>query len=366
MAGGCAKKNPLPAPKADISGIAKSFKEIAAAFGVTLPTVEGWKADGAPIQRNRENDLQAIATWRRDRHNARSGLLIQTSNHYLRSLKRFSRWLVKRERAGKDPLADLRALNVRVDRRHDRRALEPADFYALLDAAAPGPVVEGLAGPDRAMLYLLAGWTGFRRKELASLTRGSFDLESTPPTVTVKAAYAKNKRQDSIPLHPVIVARLQEWFAQRDEEGIDGPLFPLRTPGGCWRKTGKMMRADLEAAGLPYQDEAGLYADFHSNRHTFISNLGRAGVSVTMAQKLAAPLHPRPDGQRLHPPGADGKGRRHIDFARSRGSNGGNCHPQRGFTGHIQATERRQQGAEGDDCRQRPPGRGFRRLSGKR
>ena len=288
MAGGCAKKNPLPAPKADISGIAKSFKEIAAAFGVTLPTVEGWKADGAPIQRNRENDLQAIATWRRDRHNARSGLSIQTSNHYLRSLKRFSRWLVKRERAGKDPLADLRALNVRVDRRHDRRALEPADFYALLDAAARGPVVEGLAGPDRAMLYLLAGWTGFRRKELASLTRGSFDLESTPPTVTVKAAYAKNKRQDSIPLHPVIVARLQEWFAQRDEEGINGPLFPLRTPGGCWRKTGKMMRADLEAAGLPYQDEAGLYADFHSNRHTFISNLGRAGVSVTMAQKLRA------------------------------------------------------------------------------
>jgi hypothetical protein len=48
-----------------------------------------------------------------------------------------------------------------------------------------------------------------------------------------------------------------------------------------------MMRGDLERAGLPYQDEDGLFADFHANRHTFISNLGRAGISLTMAQKLA-------------------------------------------------------------------------------
>ena len=39
--------------------------------------------------------------------------------------------------------------------------------------------------------------------------------------------------------------------------------------------------------GVPYQDEDGLFADFHANRHTFISNLGKAGVSPKVAQTLA-------------------------------------------------------------------------------
>ncbi|MCH7873139.1 MAG: tyrosine-type recombinase/integrase, partial [Planctomycetes bacterium] len=44
---------------------------------------------------------------------------------------------------------------------------------------------------------------------------------------------------------------------------------------------------DLEQAGIPYQDQDGLYADFHANRHTFISNLSRSGASPKMAQTLA-------------------------------------------------------------------------------
>ncbi|MGO8748272.1 MAG: tyrosine-type recombinase/integrase [Thermoguttaceae bacterium] len=133
----------------------------------------------------------------------------------------------------------------------------------------------------------MVGWTGFRRKELASLTRRSFDLDGTPPNVKVMARYSKNKRTDSIPLHPVVVEWFREWLESKPGLGFDEPLFPLRSPGGSWRKTHKMMATDLKAAGLPYKDEAGLFADFHSNRHTFISNLGRAGVHITMAQKLA-------------------------------------------------------------------------------
>ncbi len=279
------KKN--PAPEIQAAGMAGSYREIAQAFHVTTGAVDKWRAAGAPIQRNGLNDLAAIAAWRRGQQSGRGGLSVQTSNHYLRSLKRFTGWLVKRERTASDPLADLGALNARVDRRHDRRALEPPDFHALLTAATRGPVVEGIDGPTRSLLYLLAGWTGFRRKELASLTRRSFDLDGVPPSVTVNAAYAKNKRRDSIPLHPVVVEWFREWLESQPGLGMDEPLFPLRTIGGSWRKTSKMMKADLKAAGLPYRDEGGLYADFHSNRHTFISSLGRAGVSITMAQKLA-------------------------------------------------------------------------------
>jgi hypothetical protein len=38
------------------------------------------------------------------------------------------------------------------------------------------------------MLYRLALTTGLRASELASLTKRSFDLDSTPPTVAVEAA----------------------------------------------------------------------------------------------------------------------------------------------------------------------------------
>ena len=54
-----------------------------------------------------------------------------------------------------------------------------------------------------------------------------------------------------------------------------------------------MMRLDLERAGLPYVDEGGLFADFHTHRHTFISNLGKAGVPLATAQKLARHSDPK-------------------------------------------------------------------------
>jgi len=48
-----------------------------------------------------------------------------------------------------------------------------------------------------------------------------------------------------------------------------------------------MIRRDLERACVPYVDDAGRYADFHSLRKTFITNLARAGVSPKTAQLLA-------------------------------------------------------------------------------
>jgi site-specific recombinase XerD len=38
---------------------------------------------------------------------------------------------------------------------------------------------------------------------------------------------------------------------------------------------------------LRYQDSNGKFADFHALRHTFITNLGRAGIASKTAQTLA-------------------------------------------------------------------------------
>jgi integrase/recombinase XerD len=240
----------------------------------------------------------------------RNGKSAQTYNIYLGSAKQFTRWLVRDRRATTDALAHLSKVNVSTDRRHDRRPLTPEEFGRLVEAAKSGPAIETIPGPDRAMMYVLAAWTGFRKGEIGSLTPRSVRLDDDPPTATVEACYSKRRRQDTQILHPEVVQRLRDWLATKRKLGPSDVLFPIsgRVPGGTERKTHKMMRLDLKAARarwvddgktpeekerrdqaefLRYESEDGLFADFHSNRHLFITSLERAGLSPKMAQTLA-------------------------------------------------------------------------------
>ena len=212
----------------------------------------------------------------------KGGIGIQTSNHYLRSIKQFTRWMVKDQRTNDDPLAFIAMMNVRTDRRHDRRPLTDTELKAVLEAAQMGRSSMKLSGPDRAMLYATAAYTGLRASELASLVPASFNLDSMPNTVTVQAAYSKHRREDVLPLHPSLAEMLRPWLANKPTAK---PVWP-----GKWARNksgGKMLQRDLEAAGVPYVDENGLYADFHALRHTFITNMVRSGVSPKTAQSLA-------------------------------------------------------------------------------
>jgi len=47
-----------------------------------------------------------------------------------------------------------------------------------------------------------------------------------------------------------------------------------------------MLKADLKAAKIPYQDEHGHYADFHSFRHTTGTWLTQSGVHPKVAQDI--------------------------------------------------------------------------------
>jgi hypothetical protein len=117
-------------------------------------------------------------------------------------------------------------------------------------------------------------------------------LDAEPPVVTVAAAYSKRRREDRILLHTQVVERLRPWLDRQPE---DERLFPITAHGNIThgRKTSKMMRLDLEAARqkwlaeeghekpsdfLAYRGVSGKVTDFHSLRHTFITNLARSGV----------------------------------------------------------------------------------------
>ena len=217
---------------------------------------------------------------RNDQGNVVRGSSAQTFNFYLQNTKQFCRWMVTDRRASENPLAHLKGLNVKTDRRHDRRALTVDECRLLLSKTAAGKTRRSMKGLERAMLYRLALETGLRANELYTLTRSSFDLESNPPTVTVRAAYSKHRRDDTLSLRPELAEALRQFLAK---EHPDAQAFNMPKSN----EIAKMFKADLKVAGILYRDGADRVVDFHALRHTFISNLAASGVHPKVAQTLA-------------------------------------------------------------------------------
>ncbi len=233
----------------------------------------------------------------------RSGRSTASSNHYLTAVKMFINWMVKDRRTADNPIAGMSRQNTDSDRRRVRRPLDWEEFDRLLQAAAGGPEIQGVSGTDRVILYVVACYTGYRRNEIGSVTRRSFDFESSPPTLTVAAGYSKRRRRDVIPLRQDFAELIREWLGNSPSKDDDAPLFQVTK-----KRTADMVRTDLAAAReswikdapnaterknreesclLCYVDADGRYADFHALRKTFITNLSRAGVSPKLAQTLA-------------------------------------------------------------------------------
>jgi len=221
----------------------------------------------------------------------------RTSNGYLQALGSFCRWAVAERMLGENPLAQ--AQRVTVTDASKRRALTIDEQRALIEAAQRGPERFGMSGTERAILYRVALATGFRASELAALRRRSFDITGDPPTASLAASETKNRKG--------AVQPLPRWLAE-----LLGPFLELKTPDtpafnmpNLYNLAG-MLRADLFAAReawlndaptlgereereqsdfmVPDTDEGRV--DFHSLRHTFGTNLARAGVPVKTAMDL--------------------------------------------------------------------------------
>jgi excisionase family DNA binding protein len=208
----------------------------------------------------------------------------QAANYYLRALQRFCRWCVRDRRIPESPVAYLEGGNPKLDRRHDRRELPPADLIRLFEHTQASPsAFRGLTGIDRYHLYLAACGTGFRAGELAALVPELFDFGSEPATVTLPAATDKRRRRAVQPLPPAVAAALRDYLRGKP---AGRPVWP-----GTWaERAADMLAADLEAVGVPYVvqgPDGPLYADFHALRHTYVSTLARSGLTVKQAQKLA-------------------------------------------------------------------------------
>ncbi len=262
-------------------------------------------------------DAAAASKWLKEVRAAR-GLSARTINRRYQSIRQFAKWLVDTRRLGTDPFETLKPLNEKADRRHVRRALTAKDLGRLIQAAAQRPLEAARAqrktkgvtdaeavrltavGRTRALAYALAAGTGLRRGELKRLRWRDVDVDTAQ--VTVPAASAKSRRDQSVPLRADLVGALQAY--RPSEAKSSETVFAKRSFPSL-----RAFKRDLVAAGLatverkkrdengrkykqPREvfdtaDEDGRVIDFHSLRYTFVTALAQAGVHPRTAQALA-------------------------------------------------------------------------------
>lgn len=200
-----------------------------------------------------------------------------TSNHYLTAVKGFAQWLVDERRAADNLIAAMRKRRVEGERVKERRPLSPAEFAKLMAATEKGPERLNLSGPDRVALYVLASFTGYRRRELSSVTPSSFTFGDDPRLAVVRG-YSKRSRVESIPINRDVAAFFKGYVAGRQ---ADKPLWPIAKA-----HTATMIQADMTAAGIAFRKGIEV-VDFHSLRQGFTTALARAGVAPKVTQQLS-------------------------------------------------------------------------------
>ncbi len=151
------------------------------------------------------------------------------------------------------------------------------------------------------MLYQFAVQSGLRANEIRTLKRSNFKLEGAEPTVTIEAVHAKNRRRVVHPIGVDLAAALLGYLAKKlpaakafnmPESSLVAPMWrmDLEAARTEWlsEAADAKERADREESGfLVYVSQDGRVADFHALRHTYISNLAKAGVHPKTAQMLA-------------------------------------------------------------------------------
>jgi integrase len=223
-----------------------------------------------------------LTRWAAGRLAGDDGVSPATVNTFLAPTKTFAKWVAKRCGMA-HPLADFPLLNPDVDPRRNRHTPTPGELAALLAAAERAPRRRCLiSGPDRAMLYRVAAYTGFRASELASLGHVSFTFAALPPlllpipvAVTVAAADAKGRREDTVPIPLHVGVLLGPWLAAKP---VGEPVWP-----GEWaddRRASRWVRRDCERAGVRRHT-------FHALRSFLVTEVIKAGATVAELQAIA-------------------------------------------------------------------------------
>lgn len=197
----------------------------------------------------------------------RQNLAPKSLNEYLAFANGLFNWMVKHDRIQVNPLRQVGKVEVRGKERRVRRALTDSEVTRLLSIAGP-----------RKPVYLLALITGLRKDELAHLHWSDIHLEAVRSFLTVRASISKNHKSATILLRDDVAQELRK-LRTADDATDDDLVF--RVMPTIYR-----YKHDLARACIAYKDSQGRQADFHALRHTFATNLARAGINPRVCMEL--------------------------------------------------------------------------------
>jgi integrase len=206
-------------------------------------------------------------------------LSTQTRRHYWVHCNSFVRWYIRTTGSERNPLASARPKwVVESDRRRVRRALSAEELVRLIQTTDKSQrVYERLTGEARAAIYWIASETGLRANEIRSLRADQFRLDSLPCRIHLGAGSSKRRKADVVQIRAALADYIRDLLPSLDPKQV------FRVPGHCAR----MIRADLEDAGIDAGDPKAGVVDFHALRHTFVTQIASGGASLFTARELA-------------------------------------------------------------------------------
>ena len=237
------------------------------------------------------------------------GMAARTRNAYAVASVAFGNWMVKAGRLAVNPFSGIPMMNVKADRRHERRALTMAEFADLIGVAERRPLEEAAnhrklspatvdrlqwLGRTRKMVYATLMYTGLRYGELRSITLGQVRLNADVPHIELRAASEKARRGALVPLPASLAALLGEYVAERRSRLLEQRGASTIFPGALdtaplFEMAATMVHVfddDLNAAGISKTDAQGRVLDIHALRHSFCTMVAQSGVSMQHAQRL--------------------------------------------------------------------------------
>lgn len=221
--------------------------------------------------------------------NKRIQLAPRSLQHFTTRIKAFTAWLVKKGLLYTDPLEKMELRKIAMKKVYVRIPFKPSEVESLIAAALTGGKVGGMTGFERALFYQLVYGTGLRHGEGKMLRKEYFFLDADIPHVFIPDidGVTKNKKDACLPLTPELVKALREHLKSV-------PAGNMVFGGGLRKGKGmKMLRVDLERAGIESVDQLGRHRDFHGFRHSYATVLCKSGVPLAMAQKMMRHCDPK-------------------------------------------------------------------------
>lgn len=227
---------------------------------------------GADVRRATPGDVSAFLVAE-----AARGLTARTRRAELAALRRFYAWLVLHGQCETDPTAGLRTPRVPPPRHETYTAAQSAAILAHTAA------LTDVRGRQRHALTAALRWTGMRSGELRTLRLADLHLADGRASVV-----GKSSRPRTVLLPPPLVAVLEEFVADVRPQLPPSPLLLanahpfVTTPGAGFGQ--EALSREVELAGLG----AGVPGRHHPHkwRHTFATELVRAGVDIHVVQRL--------------------------------------------------------------------------------